>query len=262
MGRDEPGSRLWHNPLPEGSSALPSDTPEEELDLTPAQRQRIDEVFSRLAELDDHAVLGIGADTSRAAVRRAYFERVAEFHTDRFFRKRLGSYKAKMEAISHRVTAAYEALGLHDRRAPAEPKQASPSPAPPAPPDPARQKALAALKQQLEARHAEARRLLEESKKATAHGDVAGAAEACRKAAALAPGDRAIQEAFAAARLAAGAAAADALSRQAEFEERFGHWAEAARTWQRVVEARPDDAHARERLASARARAGDGRGGA
>jgi tetratricopeptide (TPR) repeat protein len=241
---------------------LPPDTPEEELDLTPAQRRRIDEIFARLDELDDHTVLGIAGDASRAAVRRAYFERVAEFHTDRFFRKKLGSYKAKLEAISQRVTSAYEALGLHDRHTPDEPRRAPLSPVPPAPADLAREKALAALKQQLAARHAEARRLLEESKKATAHGDLAGAAEACRKAAALAPGDRAIQDAFAAARLAADAAAAVALSRQAEFEERFGHWAEAARTWQRVVEARPDDARARERLANARAHAGDGRSGA
>jgi tetratricopeptide (TPR) repeat protein len=237
---------------------LPPDTPEEELDLTPAMRRRIDDVFARLDELQDHELLGIASDATRAAVRRAYFERVAEFHTDRFFRKRLGSYKAKMEAISRRVTSAYEALGLHERHA-AESAQA---PASPAPADPAREKALAALKQQLAARHAEAHRLLGESKKASAHGDLAGAAEACRKAAALAPGDRAIQDALAAARLAAEAAAADALSRQAEFEERFGHWAEAARTWQRVIEARPDDARARERLATARARAGDGRRGA
>lgn len=241
---------------------MPPDTPEEELDLTPALRRRIDEVFSRLDELQDHEVLGIAADATRAAVRRAYFERVAEFHTDRFFRKRLGSYKTKLEAISRRLTSAYEALGLHERHPGEEPGRARQSPAPPAPPDPAREKALAALKQQLEARHAEARRLLAESKKATTHGDLAGAAEACRKAAALAPGDRAIQDALAAARLAAGSAAADALSRQAEFEERFGHWAEAARTWQRVVEARPDDTRARERLATAWARAGDGRSGA
>jgi curved DNA-binding protein CbpA len=239
---------------------LPSDHPpgrsDEELDLTPAQRQRIDDVFSRLAELDDHAILGIAPDATRAAIRRAYFERVAEFHTDRFFRKRLGSYKTKMEAVARRVTEAYETLGLHARRSSDPPPKDRSSPPPP--PDPARDKALAALKQQLEARHAEARRLLEEAKRASAHGDLAGAAESCRKAAALAPNDASIREAYAAAREAAGAATADALSRQAEFEERFGHWAEAAKTWQRVVEARPGDARARERLESAVARARSG----
>jgi tetratricopeptide (TPR) repeat protein len=223
--------------------------PDEELDLTPAQRQRIDDVFSRLAELDDRAILGVAPDATRAAVRRAYFERVAEFHTDRFFRKRLGSYKARMEAISRRVTEAYETIGL-EGRASEPPAKGRITPVP-APPDPAKEKALAALKQQLEARHAEARRLVEEAQRATAHGDLAGAAEACRKAAALAPGDRAIQAAHAAAKQAAGAGATETLSRQAEFEERFGHWAEAAKTWRRVLEARPDDARARERLENA-----------
>jgi curved DNA-binding protein CbpA len=234
----------------------PADDDDLDLDLTGPQRQRIDDVFARLGQLDDHAVLGIPTDATRAVIRRAYFERVAEFHTDRFFRKRLGSYKAKMEAISRRVTEAYESLGLHERR----PTSDRPPAAPP-PPDPAREKALAALKQQLEARHAEARRLLTDAQRATAHGDLAGAAEATRKAAALAPGDRAIQAAHATAQKAAGAAAADALSRQAEAEERFGHWAEAARTWRRVLEARPDDEHARERLQGAMVRAGSERPG-
>jgi len=233
--------------------------PDEELDLSPEQQQRIDEVFSRLSDLDDHAMLGVAKDATRAAVRRAYFERVAEFHPDRFFRKKLGSYKTRMEAISRRVTEAYERLGLHDRRpeSPGEDKgRARPTPLPPRALDPERDKALAGLKQQLEARHAEARRLLEEGKRATAHGDLAGAAEAYRKAAVLAPNDKAVQAAAAGARQAAGAAAADALSRQAEFEERFGHWAEAARTWRRVLEARPDDERARERMEAALSRSG------
>ncbi len=238
--------------------------PDEELDLTPAQRRRIDEVFARLDDLDDHAMLGVAQGATRAVVRRAYFERVAEFHPDRFFRKRLGSYKSRMEAISRRVTEAYERLGLHDRRpeeaagpdgghgraAPVLPRASAP--------DPGREKALAALKQQLEARHGEARRLLEVAQHATAHGDIAGAAEACRKAAALAPNDKAVHAAAASARQAVGAAAADALSRQAEFEERFGHWAEAARTWRRVLDARPDDARAKERLEAAISRSQGG----
>jgi hypothetical protein len=238
--------------------------PDEELDLTPAQRRRIDEVFARLGVLDDHAILGVPPDATRAVVRRVYFERVAEFHPDRFFRKRLGSYKTRMEAISRRVTEAYERLGLHDRRPEEAPGpdggHGRPTPVPPpAPaPDPGREKALAALKQKLEARHAEARRLLDVAQRATAHGDIAGAAEAYRKAAALAPNDKAVQAAAASARKTVGAAAAEALSRQAESEERFGHWAEAARTWRRVLDARPDDAHARERLEAAISRSQGG----
>jgi tetratricopeptide (TPR) repeat protein len=257
------------------------ESPDDAIDLTVEQRQRIEDVHSRLAELTPHALLGVPEDADRASVRRAYFARVAEFHTDRFFRKRLGSYKPKMEAISNRLTEAYDALkgAGSGRRAgsskPAAPPRdsgaaraapatgprpnAAPSPSPPAPPaapDPGREKALAALKQQLEARRAQARKLVADAERAERHGDTASAAELYRKAAALAPGDASIQEALSRTRASLDAGAADALARQAEFEERFGHWAEAARTWKRVLDARPDDARAKERLVAATAKAG------
>src|SRR5438270_103733 len=44
---------------------------------------------------------------------------------------------------------------------------------------------------------------------------------------------------------------ADSHARKAAMEERFGRWAAAAESWQRVVAARPDDAEARARLANA-----------
>lgn len=257
------------------------ESPDEALDLTPEQRQRIDEIHSRLDELRPHAILGVEEGADRAAVRRAYFARVAEFHTDRFFRKQLGAYKAKLEAISHRLTEAYEAVrgghgGVQGRRssapsgspaagrtpapaAPVPPATASAPASPPAPPppvDPAREKALAALRQQVEVRRAQARKLVDDAQRAEGQGDAAGAAELYRKAAALAPGDASIQQALARVRGAVDTGALDALARQAEYEERFGHWVEAARTWKRVLDARPDDTRARERLAAATAKAG------
>jgi hypothetical protein len=236
-------------------------SPDEAVDLTIEQRERIEDVHSRLDDMSHHALLGVPEDADRAAVRRAYFARVAEFHTDRYFRKKLGSYKAKMEAIANRLTEAYDAVkGAHGGRpAPSAPPAATgtPSPAPPPPAaDPGREKALAVLKQQLEARRVQARKLVADAQRAEGHGDAAGAAELYRKAAALAPGDASIQQALARVRSAVDAGATDALARQAEFEERFGHWVEAARTWKRVVDARPDDARARERLAAATAKAG------
>jgi tetratricopeptide (TPR) repeat protein len=218
------------------------DTGDDGVDLTPEKRRRIDELFARLSELDDHGVLGVTPGSNRTAVRRAYFVRAAEFHPDRFFRKSLGPYQAKIEAITRRLSDAYEALAAQAPAAAA---------VPPPPVDPRREKALATLKQQLQSRQAEANRLVGDAKRAAAHGDLAGAAEAYRKAAALAPSNPGIRAAHEKASKAVDAGAADALARQAEFEERFGHWAEAARTWRRVVDARPGDTHARERLEAA-----------
>jgi len=233
-----------------------SDTPEEPIDLTPEQRGRIDGLFARLAELEDHAVIGVPPGSDAVTIRRAYYQRVAEFHPDRFFRKELGEYRAKIDAISRRVTEAYEALSSRENQTSGERPADAAKPAPAPRPGPTPEQARQALRQQLDARRAQARRLADEAARAAAHGDRAGAAEAYRKAVALSPNDPALAAAYADARRAASAVASDAYSRQAEMEEQFGHWAEAARTWRRVTEERPSDGRAHERLATAILQAG------
>src|SRR5262249_3120693 len=47
----------------------------------------------------------------KKAVRAAYFELSRTFHPDTMFRKNLGSYKQKMEAVFRKLTEAYETLG-------------------------------------------------------------------------------------------------------------------------------------------------------
>ncbi len=56
-----------------------------------------------------------GAD--RKALKRAYFELASKLHPDRYFRKRLGSYKQKLEAIFSRITQAHDILGNERKRA-------------------------------------------------------------------------------------------------------------------------------------------------
>ena len=230
--------------------------PDHETDLTAEQRQRIDAVFEDLASTDHYRLLGVPPGSDERALRRAYNERVSEFHPDRFFRKRLGAYKAKLVAIFARLEVAYDTLRSSERRAeydaargitPVDPEPAA---------DPGRAKALEGLKRQLEARHAQARLLADAGSRALGLGDAAAALESYRKALALAPGDAAIRAAHDAAKQEVDQRAAVARIRQAEREERAGHWAEAVRTWEQVVVARPDDASARQRLEAARARAG------
>lgn len=84
---------------------------EEELDLDDARRRRIDDLFVALDLLDHYQVLGVARGAKREDVRTAYFTLSKVFHPDTMFRKRLGSYKAKMEAIFKRLTEAYEVLG-------------------------------------------------------------------------------------------------------------------------------------------------------
>ncbi len=226
-----------------------ADTPDRDTDLTPEQCARIDGVFAELPRIDHYRMLGAAPGSDDKAVRRAYGERVREFHPDRYFRKRLGPYRARLESIFKRVEAAYEALKTREKRAAYDAANGITAV------DPQRAKALEALKLQLEGRHVQARQLAADGARAMAHGDAASALESYRKALALAPNDASIRSAHDAVKRDAEDRAALASARQAEREEQAGHWVEAARTWERVLQARPDDVEARRRLETARLRA-------
>lgn len=83
----------------------------DELDLDPERRAQIDALHGTLDQLDHYRVLGVERDATRAEVREAYFRLSKVFHPDTMFRKRLGPYKARMEAVFSRLTEAYEVLG-------------------------------------------------------------------------------------------------------------------------------------------------------
>lgn len=226
-----------------------SDASERDTDLTPEQCRRIDGLFAELQAIDHYRLLGVAPGSDDKAVRRGYAERVREFHPDRFFRKRLGPYRARLETIFKRVEAAYTELKSREGRARYDAAHGI------AAVDPERAKALEALKRQIEGRHSQARQLAAEGARVAAHGDAAGALESYRKALALAPNDPAIRSAHDAAKRDVDERVAATGARQAEREEQAGHWAEAARTWERVIQARPDDQDARVRLDAARLRA-------
>jgi curved DNA-binding protein CbpA len=231
-----------------------TDTPDRDTDLTPEQRRRIDGLFAELQSIDHYRLLGVTPGVDDRAVHHAYGERVREFHPDRFFRKRLGTYGPKLEAILARIEGAYATLRSRKSRAEYDAAHGITAV------DPERAKALEALKRQLEGRHAQAPRLADEGARSAAHGDAAGALDCYRKALTLAPNDRAIRSAHDAAKRDVDERVAATGARQAEREEQAGHWAEAARTWEHVLQARPDDESARLRLDAARLRAAGSKG--
>jgi DnaJ domain len=359
---------------------IPRDAPEltEDIDLSEMLRKRVLGTTTVLESLDYYELLSLDRDADKKAIKRSYFELASVLHPDRYFRKRLGSFKPKMEAIFGRVTQAYEALqskeqraeydayltdldrtrsiedllrnadeeakraesdaqqaatrssfpggtpdGVSVRPAPATgsgppPDQAarsasappakisgfytfggpraSPPPAAPASPsrppgspvvtDQARRDVLAMrllgnragargasmppasaprgdggemLKRRYEERVAQARKAQGEkyaalAREAEKKNDVLGAATAYRVATGLLKeGDPALSGA-AAIIAKAEASLAENYLRQALYEERAEHWTDAARSWQRVARARPDDAKSHERAASALAK--------
>ena len=88
----------------------PPQLEELDLDLTAAQQARIEEVASTLRQHDFYDLLGVPIEAGIQEIKRAYYARVKEFHPDRFFRKRLGSFVKKLYAIIEQLTEAHDVL--------------------------------------------------------------------------------------------------------------------------------------------------------
>lgn len=93
------------------------DPMEEDVDLDVEMRRRILKAHETLDLLDHYELLGVDRTTDKKAFKRAYYELAASFHPDRYFRKRLGSYKFRMEAIFGRITLAHDVLSNKETRA-------------------------------------------------------------------------------------------------------------------------------------------------
>jgi curved DNA-binding protein CbpA len=339
----------------------------EEIDLEEDRRKRIDELYIALDRLDHYQVLGLDRAAQREEVRTAYFQLSKVFHPDTMFRKRLGPYKSKMEAIFRRLTEAYEVLGKkrarddYDRHLagqeparavevvlggaaeerPSEsppgssvPPRSTPSgrrrsplppqgadavepvpPAPAAPSEPAPDARRASASQPAERKmseHARARarelmarklqgalqasppapdatsvppadgsaqpprervlrdltsslvataghtggvlgaqRYVLNAKRAEEAGDLAEAARALRLALAMEPDRPELQQEHARVSAELAATLAASYEERALDDERHGKWAEAAESWAKVLEGRPDDARAARSAANA-----------
>jgi tetratricopeptide (TPR) repeat protein len=89
----------------------------EDVDIDDEARRKILTIHRDLTHLDHYALLAVDRAADRKAIKRAYFDAAALFHPDRYFRKRLGSFKPRLETIFSRITVAHETLSDPDRRA-------------------------------------------------------------------------------------------------------------------------------------------------
>jgi tetratricopeptide (TPR) repeat protein len=83
---------------------------DEAVDLSAEQKRRVLDMFYRLDDLDHYTLLGVSKDADKKTVKRSYFELAALMHPDRYFKKNLGSFKPKMEALFGRITEAHDTL--------------------------------------------------------------------------------------------------------------------------------------------------------
>jgi curved DNA-binding protein CbpA len=90
---------------------------DEVVDLDPDRKQKVLDLHPKLSELDYYELLGISEGAEKKDIKRAYYAVAPNYHPDRFYGKKLGSFKAKMEVIFAQLTFAYETLTSADRRA-------------------------------------------------------------------------------------------------------------------------------------------------
>jgi len=82
----------------------------EDVEIEPERRRTILETFYRLDSLTHYQLLQVAPDADKRAIKNAYFEVVNVFHPDRYFGKRLGSFKPKLERVFARLTEAHDTL--------------------------------------------------------------------------------------------------------------------------------------------------------
>jgi curved DNA-binding protein CbpA len=340
-----------HTPPPDEASSPPGGAGEsdaaalgEEVDLEPDVQRQILTLQRGLDRLDHYALLGVERTADKKTIKRAYFDLAAKLHPDRHFRKKLGSFKFRMEAVFSRLTFAHDTLANpqkrgeynayleeHDRlrgieqvlagaaaevrraedtierqvraqeRAPTAPatgpqgawpvpttpppnvdaatrreafakrllgmRPSAPSSMPPAPkfsspPAPmTTTDAMDALRRRYEervsrAKASEARKYTAKAQEALAAGKLVEAASSFRVASGLAPADETLKRQSADIQVKADAILSETYARQASYEERNGQWTEAARSWARTCQLRPNDAHAHDRAAATIVKAG------
>ncbi|HKQ71673.1 MAG TPA: DnaJ domain-containing protein [Polyangiaceae bacterium] len=90
---------------------------EEVVDLDLERKGKVLELFAQIGQLDYYALLGVSEMAEKKDIKRAYYSVGPDFHPDRFYGKKLGSFKAKMEAVFAQLTFAYETLSSAERRA-------------------------------------------------------------------------------------------------------------------------------------------------
>ncbi|WP_437970236.1 DnaJ domain-containing protein [Sorangium sp. So ce260] len=90
---------------------------DEPVELAPDRKRRILDLYYRLEDLSHYALLGVSDQADKKQIKSAYYQLAPEFHPDTYFRKQLGTYKQKIEAIFTRITLAHDTLTSKQRRA-------------------------------------------------------------------------------------------------------------------------------------------------
>lgn len=79
--------------------------------------ERVDAMWSRLLHEDHYQLLGVARDADRKTIKAAYFEIIADFHPDKYYRQLNAELKGRVEVVFQKLTAAHETLTRGKKRA-------------------------------------------------------------------------------------------------------------------------------------------------
>lgn len=88
----------------------------ETVDLDDARKREILELEARLKRDHYFALLGVPAGASPGDCKKAYYELTKRFHPDRYYGKKLGTYKDRIDAIFKRLTEVQGVLSEVEKR--------------------------------------------------------------------------------------------------------------------------------------------------
>ncbi|MFT5680007.1 MAG: curved DNA-binding protein CbpA [Myxococcota bacterium] len=80
------------------------------LDLTAKECALIEQMHLTLNKGSHYTLLGVPEDADTGQVRKAYYDLSRHWHPDRFFRREVGDYAPRIEAIFSAITLSYQTL--------------------------------------------------------------------------------------------------------------------------------------------------------
>jgi len=223
------------------------------LDLPIKAQQQILALEARL-DRPYHELLGVPRQADPKTVKRAYFELSKEFHPDRYFRREIGPYAARLEHVFKRIVEAYELLSDPATRVEVErsleESRAEAAPALPGMAESAQaaRRARAALHpanlRQLAQRKGKAKSFFECGMAAFQAGHWAEAAASVRLAIAFDPANQAYKESFGAVQRKASEERGNQLVHKAQHALELRDHQEALRFYEEALLHRPHDPEA------------------
>ncbi|NUP05615.1 MAG: DnaJ domain-containing protein [Polyangiaceae bacterium] len=90
---------------------------DEPADLDAERKAMILDASARLERLNFYELLGLHRLVDKKEIKAAYYAIAPEFHPDKYFKRNLGIFKAKIEAIFARLTLAHDTLSSKQKRA-------------------------------------------------------------------------------------------------------------------------------------------------